>query len=81
MQRLDYINEQLQKEHHAVQTFDDVDQAIKQYYYATASQLRDLSPEPTLNDFYTPIEDQNYREIAFGIGGMALFGFVAWNGY
>ena len=29
-QRLDFINEQLQKEHHAVQKFDDVDQAMKQ---------------------------------------------------
>ena len=25
MQRLDFINEQMQKEHHAEQTFDDVD--------------------------------------------------------
>ena len=30
MQRLDFINDQIKKEHHAVQTFDDVDQAMKQ---------------------------------------------------
>jgi hypothetical protein len=77
-QRLDYINEQLQKEHHAVQTFDDVDQAMKQYYYITGGQLTDLPPEPTLSDFYTPSEDQKNREIAFVIGGMALTGFLAW---
>ena len=32
-QRLDFINEEMKKRHHAVQTFEDVDQAIKQYYY------------------------------------------------
>ena len=35
MQRLDFINEQIQKEHHAEQTFDDVDQAMKRYFYIT----------------------------------------------
>ena len=78
-QRLDFINEQLQKEHHAVQKFDDVDQAMKQYYYITNKQLTPLSPKPTLSDFYTPSEDQKKREISFIIGGMALTGFVAWN--
>ena len=78
-QRLDFINEQLQKEHHAVQKFDDVDQAMKQYYYITNKQLTPLSPKPTLGDFYTPSEDQKKREISFIIGGMALTGFVAWN--
>ena len=78
-QRLDFINEQLQKEHHAVQKFDDVDQAMKQYYYITNKQLTPLSPKPTFGDFYTPSEDQKKREISFIIGGMALTGFVAWN--
>ena len=74
-QRLDFINEQLQKEHHAEQEFSDVDTAMKQYYYITG---KELEPEPTLSDFYTPSEDQKKREISFIIGGMALTGFVAW---
>ena len=41
-QRLDFINELLQKEHHAVQKFDDVDQAMKQYYYITGKDLQAL---------------------------------------
>ena len=32
-ERLDFINEQLKKEHHAVNEFDDADTAMKQYYY------------------------------------------------
>ena len=38
-ERLDFINEKMQKERHAVQTFDDVDQAMKQYHYATGKNL------------------------------------------
>ncbi|CAC5379965.1 unnamed protein product [Mytilus coruscus] len=77
-QRLDFINEQLQKEHHAEHTFEDVDQAMKQYYYITSKQLTPLSPKPKLSDFYTPSEDQKKREIAFVVGGMVLTGFVVW---
>ncbi|CAC5413751.1 unnamed protein product [Mytilus coruscus] len=77
-QRLDFINEQLQKEHHAEHTFEDVDQAMKQYYYITSKQLTPLSPKPKLSDFYTPSEDQKNREIAFVVGGMVLTGFVVW---
>ena len=77
-QRLDFINEQLQKERHSAQTFDDVDQAMKEYYYATKKQLQALPPKPVLSDFYTPSEEQKNREIAFIVGGMALTGFIAW---
>ena len=34
MQRLDFINEE-KKEHHAVQAFEDVDQAMKEYNHIT----------------------------------------------
>lgn len=82
-ERLDFINEQLKKEHHALNEFSDADTAMRQYYYITGKQLPDnlstpLPPKPTLSDFYTPSEDQKNREIAFVVGGMALTGFVAW---
>ena len=62
MQRLDFINEQMQKEHHAEQTFDDVDQAMKQYYYITGKQLDPLPPEPKLSDNYAQSSDQQKTE-------------------
>lgn len=77
-ERLDYINETIRKEHHAEQTFDNVDQAMKQYYYITGKQLPDLPQEPKLSDFYTPSEDQQNKEIAFIVLGMTATGFVAW---
>ena len=76
-QRLDFINEQLRKEHSATQEFDDIEQAMKRYYYVTGKDLQ-LPPKPKLSNFYNPSEDQKKREIAFVVGGMALTGFVAW---
>ena len=79
-QRLDFLNERLKKEHHAEQTFNSVDQAMKEYYYVTGgdTKLSPLPPEPVLSDFYTPSEDQKNREIVFIILGMGLTGFIAW---
>ena len=70
MQRLDLINEQMQKEHHAEQTFNDVDQAMKQYNYITGKQLDPLLPEPK--------SDQQNRELLFIGAGMAATGFLAY---
>ena len=77
-ERLDFINEEIQKKHHAEQTFDNVDQAMKQYYYITGKQLDPLSPEPKLGDFYTPSPDQQNREIAFIVVGMTATGLLAY---
>ena len=73
----------MQKVHHAVQTFDDVDQAVKQYYYITGKNLppdlaTPLPPVPKLSDFYTPPPNQQNREITFVVLGMAVTGFVAY---
>ena len=68
----------MHKEHHAVQTFEDVDQAMKQYYYITGKQLDSLPPEPKLSDYYTPSADQQNKEIVFIVLGMAATGFVAY---
>ena len=78
MQRLDFINEQIQKEHHAEQTFDDVDQAMKQYYYITGKQLDPLLPEPKLGDYYAPSSEQQNRELLFIVPGMTAMGFLAY---
>ena len=77
-QRLDFINEQLKKEHHAINELEDVDQAMKEYYYVTGKQLPALPKKHTLSDFYTPSDDQKNREYLFIILGMGLTGYIAW---
>ncbi|GFR75261.1 hypothetical protein ElyMa_002183100 [Elysia marginata] len=69
--RLDWINEELHRQTHAVQTFHDADAAIREYAHVTGENLGSLDPEPQLSDFYTPSDDQKDREIAFVVLGIA----------
>ncbi|GFR65769.1 hypothetical protein ElyMa_005539800 [Elysia marginata] len=76
--RLDWINEELHRQTHAVQTFRDVDAAIREYARVTGKELGSLDPEPQLSDFYTPSDAQKDREIAFVVLGMAATGLLAY---
>ena len=69
MQRLDWINEQFQREKHAVETFRDVDRAMREYHEVFGTRLEDVGPRPQLSDFYTPSETQKDYEIGFIIAG------------
>ena len=68
---LDWINEELRRQGHAVKTFRDVDAAMQEYAQVTGHNLQ-------LADFYHPSDSQKDREIAFVILGMAATGFVAY---
>lgn len=77
-ERLDWINEELRRQGHAIQTFRDVDAAMREYAQVTGSKLQALQPQPQLSDFYVPSEGQKDREIAFIVLGMAATGLVAY---
>ena len=77
MQRLDWINEQFQRENHAVETFHDVDRAMREYHEVFGTQLED-SPRPQLSDCYTPSETQKDYEIGFIIAGTAGVALLAY---
>ena len=76
-QRLDWINEQFRREKHAVETFQDVDRAMREYHEVFGTQLED-SPRPQLSDFYTPSETQKDYEIGFIIAGTAGTALLAY---
>ena len=77
-ERLDWINEELRRQNHAVQTFQDVDAAIREYSQVTGHDLDPLGPEPQLSDIYAPSSAQKDREITFVVLGMAATGLVAY---
>ena len=77
-ERLDWINEELGRQGHAVQTFHDVDMVIRKYARVTGHNLGSLGSKPQITDFYTPSSDQKNREIAFVVVGMAATGLVAY---
>ena len=71
-------NEAIKKEHHAGQTFEDVDQAMKQYCYITSKQLGPVPPEPKLTDDYTASQDQQTIELLFIALGTKAARFVVY---
>ena len=77
-ERLDWINDELRRQGHAVQTFRDVDAAIREYAQVAGKSLEALPPEPQLSDFYVPSDGQKDREIAFVVAGMTMTGLVTY---
>ena len=78
IERLDWISEDLRRQGHAVQTFRDVDDAMREYSRVTGIKLELLGPEPKLSDLYVPSSGQIDREIAFVVLGIAATGLVAY---
>ena len=78
-ERLDFINEELRRQGHAVHTFRDVDEAIRQYnLIADSGSQVALEPKPKLSDFYLSSPEQRDRDIAFVIMGLGATSFVAY---
>ena len=77
-ERLDWISEDLHRQGHAVQTFRNVDDAMREYSRVTKKKMTPLGPEPKLSDLYVPSSGQRDREIAFVVLGMAATGIIAY---
>ena len=75
-QRLDFINQQLQRERHAEHTFTAVDNAMEAYFIATDKKLPPLRSKPVLSDFYHPSDQQKNNEILFIISSLGLMGYL-----
>ena len=75
-QRLDFINQQLQRVRHAEHTFSEVDDAMEAYYIATEKKLPPLRSKPVLSDFYHPSDQQKNNEILFIISSLGLIGYL-----
>ena len=73
-QRIDFINNQLRLERKAETKFTELNDAMREYH-----ELPPLPREPVLIDFYTPTDEQHYRELGFialsmiGIGGVLYY--------
>ena len=75
-QRLDFVNQQLQRERHAEHTFTEVDDAMEAYFIATEKKLPPLRSKPVLSDFYHPSDQQKNNEILFIISSLGLMGYL-----
>ena len=68
-QRIDFINNQLRLERKAETKFTELNDAMREYHEVFGHELdMSLPPlprEPVLSDFYTPTDEQHYRELGF----------------
>ena len=78
-QRIDFINNQLRLERKAEVKFTALNEAMREYHEVFGHKLPPLPREPVLSDFYTPSNEQHYREMGFialsmiGIGGVLYY--------
>ena len=64
-QRIDLINNQLRLERKAETKFTELNNAMREYHEVFGHELPPLPREPVLSDFYTPSDEQHYRELGF----------------
>ena len=81
-QRIDFINNQLRLEKKLKQN-SELNDAMREYHevfgHELDASLPPLPREPVLSDYYTPTDEQHYRELGFialsmiGIGGVPYY--------
>ena len=66
-QRIDFINNQLRLEQKVETKFTELNNAMREYHEVFGHELPPLPVprEPVLSDFYTPTDEQHYRELGF----------------
>ena len=78
-ERIDFINNQLRLEQKAETKLTELKKAMREYHEVFGRELPPLPREPVLSDFYTPTDEQHYRELGFialsmiGIGGVLYY--------
>ena len=64
-QQIDFINNQLRLECKADTKFTELNDTMREYHEVFGHELPPLPREPVLSDFYTPTDEQHYRELRF----------------
>ena len=64
-QRIDFISNQLRLERKAETKSTELNNAMRECDEVFGYELPPLPREPVLSDFYTPTDEQHYRELGF----------------
>jgi hypothetical protein len=80
MKTLDFVNRELQARRQAESDFNDVDEALRLYNQVTARDEHkiNLGIKPTLENFYTPSDQQQNYEYIFIMGGIGITGLLVY---
>ena len=78
-EQIAFINNQLRLERKAETKFTELNEAMREYHEVFGHELPLLPREPILSNFYTPNDEQHYRELGFialsmiGTGGLLYY--------
>ena len=78
-QRIVFINNHLRLERKAETKFTELNEAMRECHEIFGHELPPLPREPVLSNFYSPTDEQHYRELGFialsmiGIGGVLYY--------
>ena len=61
-QRIDFINNQLRLEQKAETKFTELNNTMREYHEVFGQELPPLPQEHVLSNFYTPTDEQHYRD-------------------
>ena len=61
--RIDFVNDQFGLERKAETKFTELNNAMRENHEVFGHELPPLPREPVLSDFYTPSDEQHYREL------------------
>ena len=75
---LDYINDQIMKQHKDEKRFADLNSVMQRYFIVTGRRSEPLPPKPVLSNFYIPSEDHHNRELVFITLSMVGIGAFLW---
>ena len=75
-QRINFINNQLRLERKAETKFTELNDAMREYHEVFGHKLPPLPRELVLSDFYTPTDEQHYRELGLIVLSMIGIGEV-----
>ena len=77
-EQLDYINNEIMKEHKAEKRFKDLNATVQQYFPVTGGQLELFPPKPVFSDSCVPSEDHHNHELTFITLSMIGIGASSW---
>lgn len=84
LKRIDYLNTKLKQQGHAIQSFHNADEALRQYYLLTKDGSvgfgGELGPEPKLEDYLNEDQISAFQkgELLVVGSGMLIAGYFTW---
>ena len=73
LKRIDFINKQLKKQDLAEKNFQNVDEAMQEYYDLTGVLMDSIPPEPNLRDYLDDDQIKNIQKGELVLTGVGMF--------